>query len=174
MHLRCIWVAYSYSSGTIFAQWKLNISKLVWTISMEVSAHSLIPLFVTSSTLASWFSLASYNIFIILATNIPDLKTNFWISWSLRSTDFVCGKFCFIYYYLFIFFFLKAPRRRYCKFFSSFFLNGGSPLLSYSWGKSHNKSSSSLFFPLSLGFLPVESIVFLFWQSGSVWQSVAV
>ena len=85
LHKSIYWFLYEGNTGTLW----VNISKLICCISMAVSAHNLIPPFVTSSMLASWFFLASHNKLIILAITIPDFKTNFWISWRLTSTDFV-------------------------------------------------------------------------------------
>ena len=115
------------------------------------------------------------NKFIILATTIQDFKTSFWISWSLRSTDFVLwevflqisgltkvfskflnfrgGNVCITTFSSFSF--LKTPHRRSYKLFSSF-LWMGDPLSSWhsnSWVKSCNiSSSSSLLSPFFIEF----------------------
>ena len=106
-----------------------------------MSVHCLVPLFVSISILTSWFCLDSYKKFTILATAIPEFKTNFWISWSLSSADFDLWE-VFLHIYgltkVFLnffegnvsittfssFSFLKTPHRRYCKFFSSFLWMG--------------------------------------------------
>ena len=106
-----------------------------------MSVHCLVPLFVSINILTSWFCLDSYKKFTILATTIPEFKTNFWISWSLSSADFDLWE-VFLHIYgltkVFLnffegnvsittfssFSFLKTPHRRYCKFFSSFLWMG--------------------------------------------------
>ena len=159
---------------------------------MAVSAHNLILLFVTSSMLVSSFYLFSYNKFIILVTIILDFKTNFWTSWSLRSTDFVLwdvflqiselakafSKFSKFFgnnvsiTTISSFSFLKTPHRSFCNFFFCFFYEWAVPSLpdTHSWVKScDNSSSSSSLPPFSLRVSPVESTVFLFWpEPGNV------
>ena len=157
------WLCLYFSSGIIFALRKLNVSKLVCLISMAVSAHNLIPLFVTSIMLVSWFSSVTYYNFVNLATTIPDYtRLDLQISGLTKLARF-------LNFYFFIFFFLgggaggrggwgnvsittfssfsfwKSPHRRSCKIFSRFLWMGGllSSWHSTSWLKCCNNSSFS-------------------------------
>ena len=149
------WLCLYFSSGIIFALRKLNVSKLVCLISMAVSAHNLIPLFVTSIMLVSWFSSVTYYNFVNLATTIPDYtRLDLQISGLTKLARFLNFYFFIFFFWgggttFSSFFFLKSPHRRSCKIFSRFLWMGGllSSWHSKSWLKCCNNSSSSSLLP---------------------------